>query len=144
VCCSDVNSRVFSLRTSDSFIDSRARKMRLFEGRAQRDGNRMPVNVRLADTESGNHLWAERFDQPVADLFEMQVEIVALLGRQLDAALISSEERRAERGPRPDSMGFSFKAWFGAIGLESRRHVATAILGYRQGAVSWILAAVDK
>jgi hypothetical protein len=111
--------------------------MRLFEGRAQRDGNRMPVNVRLADTESGNHLWAERFDQPVADLFEMQVEIVALLGRQLDAALISSEERRAERGPRPDSMG-------GAIGLESRRHVATAILGYRQGAVSWILAAVDK
>jgi hypothetical protein len=60
-------------------------------------------------------LWAERFDQPVADLFEMQDEIVARLGRQLEAALISAEERRAERGPHPDSIGFSFKAWFGAI-----------------------------
>ena len=37
----------------------------------------MRVNVQLIDAESGNHLWAERFDKPVADLFDMQDEIVA-------------------------------------------------------------------
>jgi TolB-like protein len=43
----------------------------------QRSGNRMRVNVQLIDAETGNHLWAERFDKPVADLFDMQDEIVA-------------------------------------------------------------------
>ena len=35
------------------------------------------MNVQLVDAESGNHLWAERFDKPVAQLFDMQDEIVA-------------------------------------------------------------------
>jgi TolB-like protein len=34
------------------------------EGSVQRGGNRMRVNVQLVDAESGNHLWAERFDKP--------------------------------------------------------------------------------
>jgi TolB-like protein len=51
--------------------------MRLVEGRVQRGGNRMRVNAKLAYTESGSHLWAKRFDQPVAGLLEMQDEIVA-------------------------------------------------------------------
>ena len=37
------------------------------------------MNVQLIEAESGNHLWAERFDKPVADLFDMQDEIVARL-----------------------------------------------------------------
>jgi TolB-like protein len=37
----------------------------------------MRVNVRLVNAETCAHLWAERFDKPVADLFEMQDEIVA-------------------------------------------------------------------
>ena len=45
----------------------------------QRRENRVRVNVQLVDTESGKHLWAERFDKPVADLFDMQDEIVTRL-----------------------------------------------------------------
>jgi TolB-like protein len=44
-------------------------------------GNRMRVNVQLIDAETGSHLWAERFDKPLADLFDMQDEIVARLAR---------------------------------------------------------------
>jgi hypothetical protein len=40
----------------------------------QRGGNRMRVNVQLIEAESGAHLWAERFDKQVADLFDMQDE----------------------------------------------------------------------
>src|SRR5208282_4518160 len=47
----------------------------VLEGSVQRGGNRMRVNVQLIDAETGNHLWAERFDKPLADLFDMQDEI---------------------------------------------------------------------
>ena len=48
----------------------------VLEGSVQRAGNRMRVNVQLIEAETGRHLWAERFDKPVADLFDMQDEIV--------------------------------------------------------------------
>ena len=50
----------------------------------------------LIDAETGAHLWAERFDKPVADLFDMQDEIVARLASQLGTQLIAAEARRAE------------------------------------------------
>jgi adenylate cyclase len=85
----------------------------VLEGSIQRGGSRMRVNAQLIDAESGNHIWAERFDKSLADLFEMQDEIVARLARQLDAALTTAEARRAERSPQPDSMDLYFqgRAW---------------------------------
>ena len=69
----------------------------VLEGSVQRAGNRLRVNVQLIDAETGTHLWAERFDKPVADLFDMQDEIVARLANQLDTQLIAAEARRAEQ-----------------------------------------------
>ena len=81
----------------------------VLEGSVQRSGNRLRVNVQLIDAESGAHLWAERFDKPVADLFEMQDEIVARLANQLDAELIAVQARSAERSANPNSMDFYFQ-----------------------------------
>jgi TolB-like protein/class 3 adenylate cyclase len=79
----------------------------VLEGSVQRNGNRLRVNVQLIDAESGQHLWAERFEKPAADLFEMQDEIVTRLARTLGAELIVAEARRAERslhpGPKSDT-----------------------------------------
>ena len=58
----------------------------VLEGSVQRSGNRLRVNVQLIDAETGAHLWAERFDKPVADFFDMQDEIVARLANQLRTA----------------------------------------------------------
>ena len=52
--------------------------------------------MQLIDAKTGIHLWAERFDKPVADLFDMQDEIVARLANELNAELIALEARRAE------------------------------------------------
>ena len=73
----------------------------------------MRVNVQLIDAETGNHLWAERFDKPLADLFDMQDEIVARLAGALNAQLVAAEARRAEQAPNPDSMDLYFQglAW---------------------------------
>ena len=86
----------------------------VLEGSVQRGGNRMRVNVQLIDAETGNHLWAERFDKPLADLFDMQDEIVARLASALNAQLVAAEARRAEQAPNPDSMDLYFQglAWF--------------------------------
>ena len=86
----------------------------IFEGSVQRGANRMRVNVQLIDAETGNHLWAERFDKPLADLFDMQDEIVARLASALNATLVVAEARRAEQVPTPDSMDLYFQAmaWF--------------------------------
>jgi adenylate cyclase len=85
----------------------------VLEGSVQRSGNRMRVNVQLIDAESGSHLWAERFDKPLADFFDMQDEIVARLASALNAHLVAAEARRAEQAPNPDSMDLYFQglAW---------------------------------
>src|SRR5262249_11731186 len=86
----------------------------VLEGSGQRSGKRMRVNVQLIDAESRAHLWAERFDKSVTDLFDRQDEIVARLANSLNAQLIVAEARRAERTPTPDSMELYFQgmAWF--------------------------------
>jgi hypothetical protein len=81
----------------------------VLEGSVQRGGNRLRVSVRLVDAETANHLWAERFDKPIADLFDMQDEIVSRLARMLDAQLVAAEARRAERSLHPDATDLYFQ-----------------------------------
>jgi tetratricopeptide (TPR) repeat protein len=75
----------------------------------QRAESRMRINVQLIDAETGNHLWGERFDKEVADLFDMQDEIGARLANQLGTELVTVEARRAARAPHPDSMDRYFQ-----------------------------------
>jgi TolB-like protein len=81
----------------------------VLEGSVQHSGIRIRVNVQLIDAESGNHLWAERFDKPLGDLFDMQDEIVARLANQLGTELIAAEARRAQEAPDPDSVDLYFQ-----------------------------------
>jgi tetratricopeptide (TPR) repeat protein len=85
----------------------------VLEGSIQRGGNRMRVNVQLIDAESGNHVWAERFDKALTDLFDMQDEIIARLANAVSAQLFVAEARRAERVLNPDAMDLCFQglAW---------------------------------
>ena len=87
----------------------------VLEGSVQRGGTRMRVNVQLIDAETGNHLWAERFDKPLADLFDMQDEIVARLAGALNAQLVAAEARRAEQARPPTRWTSIFKVWLGSI-----------------------------
>jgi hypothetical protein len=74
----------------------------------------MRVNAQLSSAETGRQLWAERFDQTVADLFDTQDEIVGRLARQLNVALATPEVIRAERAQHPDTTDMLTErmAWF--------------------------------
>ena len=104
----------------------------VLEGSVQRNGSRMRVSAQLIDAESGHHLWAERFDKPLADLFDMQDEIVARLAGALNAQLVAAEARRAEQAPNPDSWTSIFRGWRGSTrvgSLEiSRKRAAFSIM----------------
>jgi TolB-like protein/class 3 adenylate cyclase/tetratricopeptide (TPR) repeat protein len=98
----------------------------VLEGSVQRGGNRLRVNVQLVDAETGNHLWAERFDKPVADLLDMQDEIVSRLANTLDAQLIVAEARRAERSPHPDATDLYFQGLASLFKGEIPEHLIQA------------------
>ena len=93
----------------------------ILEGSIQRGGSRMRVNVQLIDATTGNHLWADRFDKPMADLFDMQDEIVSHLANQLRPELIATEARRAEQEANPNSVDLYFQGvqWFNKGGIQN-------------------------
>jgi TolB-like protein/class 3 adenylate cyclase len=81
----------------------------VLEGSIQRGGGRLRVNVQLIDAKTGNHLWAERFQKPVTDLFDLQDEIVSRLANTLNGQLIEAEARRAENSLHPDAVDLFFQ-----------------------------------
>jgi TolB-like protein len=83
----------------------------VLEGSVQRSGNRLRVNVQLIDAESGTHLWAERFDKPVADLFDMQDEIVARLANTLGYELVRAEAKKSARSGNLDAIDLIMRGW---------------------------------
>jgi TolB-like protein/tetratricopeptide (TPR) repeat protein len=81
----------------------------VLEGSVQRSGSRLRVNVQLADAETGAYLWADRFDKPFSDLFDMQDEIVSRLANTLNTRLVEVEAQRAERSLHPDAIDLNFQ-----------------------------------
>ena len=80
----------------------------VLEGSVQRGGKCLRVNVQLLDAETANHIWAERFEKPIADLFDMQDEIVSRLANGLGEELARAEAGRAKRSATPNSMDHYF------------------------------------
>jgi hypothetical protein len=74
----------------------------VLEGSVQRDGTRVRVNAQLIDAETGAHLWADRFEEDITDLFKLQDQIVARLANNLGWALTKAEvqKKRPFRKPR--------------------------------------------
>jgi adenylate cyclase len=76
----------------------------VLEGSVQRDHNRVRVNAQLIDGETGAHLWADRFQEDVADLFKLQDDVVARLANALSYELVRAEADAATRSKDPDAI----------------------------------------
>ena len=75
----------------------------VLEGSVRKAGNRIRVTAQLIEAETGNHLWAERYDRDLADIFAVQDEITQALTTALTPAIADAELRRAIRKP-PESL----------------------------------------
>ena len=76
----------------------------VLEGSVRRGGQRVRVTAQLIDAESGNHVWAERYDRDLADVFAVQDEITLAVTRAIGPAVADAEQRRALRKP-PENLG---------------------------------------
>jgi len=69
----------------------------VLEGSIRKSGNRVRITAQLIDAESGGHLWAERFDRDLTDIFATQDEVVEKIVRALAVTLTQGEEKRLGR-----------------------------------------------
>ena len=71
----------------------------VLEGSVQRAGERVRVNAQLIDATSGHHLWAERYDEDIKDIFDLQDEITTRIVGALAVKLTRLEQKRAFAKP---------------------------------------------
>jgi adenylate cyclase len=74
----------------------------VLEGSVQRDQNRVRVNAQLIDAETGAHIWADRFEEDVADLFKLQDQVVARLANALNYELVRAAAETSAHSKNPD------------------------------------------
>ena len=83
----------------------------VLEGSVQRDQNRVRVNVQLIDAESGAHIWADRFEEDMSDLFKLQDQVVAQLANALRYELGMAEAEKGARAQDPDAIDLAMRGW---------------------------------
>ena len=114
------NSFVIARNTAFSFkgknVDAREIGKELgvryvLEGSVQRDQNLVRVNAQLIDAETGAHLWADRFEEDVADLFKLQDQVVARLANSLGYELVKTEAEKDARSKSPDAVDLTMRGW---------------------------------
>src|SRR5438128_2587657 len=75
----------------------------VLEGSVRKGGNRVRITAQLIDALSGAHLWADRFDGSLEDVFELQDKVAISVAGVIEPTLRQSEIERARR-KRPDSL----------------------------------------
>jgi adenylate cyclase len=75
----------------------------VLEGSVRKGGNRVRITAQLIDATSGAHLWADRFDGLLEDVFELQDKVAISVAGVIEPTLRQSEIERARR-KRPDSL----------------------------------------
>ena len=74
---------------------------KILEGRIQRSGDQIRVNVQLVDAEKDDHLWAQVFDRKftASNVFGIQTDIVESIAAQLEATITPRETRQLTATP---------------------------------------------
>src|SRR5215213_2114003 len=74
----------------------------LVEGSIRTSGNRLRITVRLIDAGTGTHLWTDRFNGTLDDVFELQDNVASCITGVIEPALQMAERRRSARRPTRD------------------------------------------
>ena len=88
----------------------------VLEGSVQRAGRRVRITAQLVDAVTGYHIWAERYDREVSDIFGLQDEVTQQIIRAMAVKLTESERGRMGRAPTGDPEAYDL----GLRGQEER------------------------
>jgi len=125
----------------------------VLEGGIQKVGDRVRINAQLIDATTGQHLWAERFDRSMDDIFAVQDEITEKIVAAVFVKLDSAERHRAMRIPTESAEAYDLNMrareiwhrWGKENNVEARRLWKKAIeldpeYAHAYGGIAWTLA----
>jgi TolB-like protein len=104
----------------------------MLEGSVRRLGHQVRINAQLIDARTGGHLWADRFDGDVGDLFALQDAVTSNLATAVKQELISSAARYAARRTNPDSVDLVLRGRAAALRPRGRSSALEAISFFEQ------------
>ena len=97
----------------------------VLEGSVRKAGNRIRITVQLIDAETGAHVWAERYDRNVEDIFAVQDEITLMLATEMQVRLTDGEQARLRY-----TTTSNVEAW--NLWIEGLRYVRGPVTGANQ------------
>ena len=122
----------------------------VLEGSVRKSGNRIRITAQLIDAKDGTHLWAERYDRAIDDIFVIQDEITLVLATELQVQLTEGEQARLRyttthnveawtywvqglsyfhRGPTKENLVSARLYWEKALALDPGSAALQAMLG---------------
>jgi adenylate cyclase len=103
----------------------------VLEGSLRKAGDRIRITCQLIETANGTHVWAERYDRPLGNIFEVQDEITLSVVGAIEPSLRQAEIERAKR-KRPDSLD-AYDLYLRAL-----PHAQVAMPGDGEKALAWL------
>ena len=103
----------------------------VLEGSLRKAGDRIRITCQLIETANGTHVWAERYDRPLGNIFEIQDEITLSVVGAIEPSLRQAEIELAKR-KRPDSLD-AYDLYLRAL-----PHAQVAMPGDGEKALSWL------
>jgi serine/threonine protein kinase/Flp pilus assembly protein TadD len=102
---------VFAFRNKEVNIRQVGEALRVnyvLEGSVRKAGNRIRITAQLIDVRDGFHVWAERFDRMIEDIFDVQNEVAQKITDALKVSLTDSEKESLEKKPTDDIRAYDF------------------------------------
>ena len=97
----------------------------VLEGSVRKAGNRIRITAQLIDAETGTHVWAERYDRALEDIFAVQDEITLVLATEMQVRLTEGEQARLRYTTTTNVEAWNF--W-----IEGLRYVRGPVTGANQ------------
>ncbi len=101
----------FAFKGKNEDIGGIARKLKVatvLEGSVRKAGNRLRVTAQLVNAADGYHLWSERYDRQLEDVFLIQDEIAGNIVRALQVVLSDKEKRAIEKAPTENVQAYDY------------------------------------
>ena len=99
----------------------------VLEGSVRKGGNRVRITAQLIDAETGAHLWADRFDGSLEDVFELQDKVAISVAGVIEPALQAAETARSADRPTSDLTAYDLYLRAYAMFLSSARQIPEAL-----------------
>jgi adenylate cyclase len=100
----------FQFKGKSIDVSELARKLgvsHVLEGSVRKAGNRVRITAQLIDGETGDHVWADRYDRDLTDIFEIQDELSKAIVEALKLKLLPEEKRAIERRGTTDAGAYN-------------------------------------